>query len=188
MAQEKNPLDKISKKDKVRLSKLAYLLSSRGRWLQWCSAFNKYEITAHPSVRGVKILSFAQSARFALSLHSGEVFIGVQRQEMAWLKDMPLERVTIDDMLYLTSSACEGINLKFGLVTIGIRLVHPGLVSEIRKYDYVRFVEVRVEGGKVIWVGEEFREPVMLCTSKIADSLTSIHEEEQMVRKTISFL
>lgn len=188
MAKSENPLDKISKADKLRLSKATYNLASRGRFLQWSAAFPKYEITSHPTVRNVKLLSFAQSGRFAIGVEGGEAYIGVQRMELAWLKDMPLDQVTVDDMVYLTLSAIECINQKFQSFHLGIRCTSFGVLNEIKKLDYIRFVEIEVKNGAVCKVGDEFREPVVLCSSTIAASISSIEREKQDNVGIISFL
>ncbi|MBJ8931583.1 hypothetical protein [Citrobacter freundii] len=188
MAKQENPLDKISKADKMRLTKAAYLLASRGRFLQWCSSFPAYEITSHPSVNHVKLLSYAQSGRFAIGIDNGEAFLGVQRLELAWLKDMPLDKITIDDMLYLSLSSTECINLKFRAFHLGIRCTKNNLLSQLKKLDYIRFVEIKVKEGAVESVGNEFREPVMLCAATIAQSIAADEKERRSDSGIISFL
>lgn len=188
MAKQDNPLDKISKADKIRLTKSTYLLASRGRFLQWASSFPAYEITSHPTVNSVKILSYKQSGRFAIGIDNGEAFIGVQRLEQAWLKDMPLDSITVDDMIYLSLSSTECINLKFQSFHIGIRCNQSQILQQIKKLDYVRFVEITVKEGRVHTVGKEFRDPVMLCASTIAQSIESSERERKSSAGLISFM
>ncbi|QTP13411.1 hypothetical protein [Serratia symbiotica] len=171
MAEQKNPVDKLSAQDKARLTKASYLISGMSLFIRWASTFTRYEIKNHPKHSNVKLLSAVQSGRFCLAFTDDAVCLGVQQTEAVWLKDIPLDFAIADDRLYLTVPAVEAIDIKFPTITIGIDIESDHLVQKLKSFDTLSFVEVRVKGGVVSEVIGPLRSDIPLLNDGLKSGL-----------------
>jgi hypothetical protein len=172
MSEKKNPLDKLSKDDKLRLSRGTYMIAGLGNFLRWTASFNQFEISQHPNHRSVKVLSMLQSGRFALAFTDHEAILGVQQNESPWMKDIPFDHAIVDDRLYLTMPEIEVMNIKFPSMTIGITIESSNKLIKLASMKFLRFMSIEVRNGVVVDVINELREPISIAAMLVSEGLT----------------
>lgn len=178
MAEQKNPLDKLSKEDKLRLTKTSFLITSMAQFMRWSATFDQYEIMDHPNFQQVKLMSYLQSGRFSIAFKEDQAILGVQENEAVWLKNLPLDYCIADDRIYLKISASEAMNIKFPGMTLAINVESKVTLEQLRKCESLAFALVTVVGGEVSEIVEQLREPINLLSMPLKKGL--MHHQDQL--------
>jgi hypothetical protein len=188
MAEQKNPLDKLSKEDKLRLTKTSFLITSMTQFMRWSATFDQYEIKDHPNFQQVKLLSYLQSGRFSIAFKDEQAILGVQENEAVWLKNLPLDYCIADDRIYLKVSASEAMNIKFSGLTLAINVESKVTLKQLRKCDSLAFALVKVAGGEVTEIVEQLRDPINLLSMPLKEGLMHFQNQLDSEVKYTDFL